>query len=148
MVKTAIVDYSDDQSMPFTRNSPMWTLFNYLYRDAGNHKAFGRVALQGRISPADKEAILAKFDGGDLFVAEQIDVPALYEQLYRWTNGPTKDDHCWHEWDSFEEIENFEVQPDVHSWGLATDFVAKIGSVECWEGELSPHFYIGAPMHS
>jgi hypothetical protein len=120
----------------------MWTLFNYLYRDVGNYKAFGCIALEGALLYSDRNAIVAKFEGGDLFVAEQIGVPVLYEQLYRWTNGPTMDDHCWHEFDGFEEIETTALPHDAAVWGRTADFVTKIVSVMSWRGELSPHYHI------
>ncbi len=122
----------------------MWTLFNYLYRDASNYKAFGRIALRGQLSVADRNAIAAKFEDGFLFIAEQIDVPVLHEELFRWSDGPTTDDHCWHEWCDFEETESLGNTPDASVWGGASDFAAKVREVEMWRGELSPNFFIGS----
>lgn len=123
------------------------TVFDYLYRDAGNHKAFGRVVLDGHFSNAEQDLVTAKFDGGTLFVAEQLNIPGLYDQLYRWSGGPTDDDHCWHECLGFRRLEANLMPMDSAVWGTVGEFIVLIEAVECWNGELSPHFYIGAPIH-
>lgn len=53
------------------------TVFEYLYRDAGNFKTYGRVLLLGRDEAAERE-IRACLEWGDQFVAEQVGIPALY----------------------------------------------------------------------
>jgi len=114
-----------------------WTIFDYLYRDAGNFKAFGRIAFEGRINNADREAIRAKLDSGEFFVAEQIGVPPLYEQLYQWSDGPTTLDHCWHEFVGFRES----VDPEhCQIGGNAKDFETRVTSGDEWNLSLSPNF--------
>jgi hypothetical protein len=120
----------------------MWTIFTYLYRDASNYKAFGRIALKGILSSNDRHSIVEKFEGGDLFVAAQIGVPVLNEQLYHRKNGPTIDDHCWHEFEGFEESASPPDPSESPVWGRASDFLAEVSSVSGWDGELSPHFKI------
>ena len=114
-----------------------WTIFEYLYRDAGNFKAFGSIALEGRINSADCEAIRAKLDSGEFFIAEQIGVPPLYEQLYKWSDGPTTSDHCWHEFVGFRESGDPERCP---IGGNAKDFVMRVTLMNEWNLSLSPHF--------
>ncbi len=75
----------------------MMTQFEYLYRDAGNYKAFGAVLLDGALSTEELEGVRNLFPNDGFFIAEQIGVPALYGQLYQWSDGPTQDDHCWQE---------------------------------------------------
>jgi hypothetical protein len=116
-----------------------WTIFEYLYRDAGNFKAFGSIALEGRINNADREAIRAKFDGGGLFIAEQIGVPPLYEHLYQWSDGPTTSDHCWHEFIGFRESGD----PEHCAIGDAKDFAMRVKLMNEWNLSLSPHFSLG-----
>ncbi len=113
-----------------------WTIFEYLYRDAGNFKAFGSIALEGRIDDADREAIRAKLDSGEFFIAEQIGVPPLYEQLYQWSHGPTASDHCWHEFVGFRECGDPAGYPNG---GDAKDFVRSATSGSEWDLSLSPH---------
>jgi len=68
----------------------MWTAFDYMYRDAGNFKAFGTIVLKGYLSTGDQEIVCTSLDGGEFFVAEQVGVPALYDDLYKWSAGPTR----------------------------------------------------------
>jgi hypothetical protein len=114
-----------------------WTMFEYLYRDAGNFKVFGSVALEGHISNADCEVVRAKLDSGEFFIAEQIGVPPLYEQLYQWSDGPTGSDHCWHELVGFRESGDAEGFPNG---GTAKDFVIRVSRINEWNLPLSPHF--------
>ena len=113
-----------------------WTIFDYLYRDAQNFKAFGSIALEGRISEADRAAIRARFDSGELFIAEQIEVPPLYDRLYEWSGGPTASDHCWHEFVGFRETDDPERCPNG---GSAKGFARRVTSGNEWDVSLSPH---------
>ena len=119
----------------------MWTAFDYMYRDAGNFKAFGTVILEGRVCAADRRLIRSRLSSGEFFIAEQIDVPPLYGELYRWSGGIIKSDHCWHEFIGFREIAE---QPEHYPAGTATEFVGRFAAVKDWNEALSPHFAIGA----
>jgi hypothetical protein len=123
-----------------------WVVVDYLYRDAGNHKAFGSVLLEGRLSSAEIKSIQHSLFEEGLFVAEQIGFPTLYGQLYRWSNGATDDDHCWHEWLEARQIVANEPPSDLYLWGTINELVNKIRAIKFWDGELSPHFYVGAPI--
>ena len=104
-----------------------WTVFEYLYRDADNHKAFGRVAFEGVDTDARWGEALKLFDEGTYFVAEQIGLPVLYDQLYRWSgNAPTDADHCWHEFHSISVVEEAQHLKSVHCAGTVADFVERI----------------------
>ena len=115
----------------------VWTIFEYLYRDAGNFKAFGAIALEGRINNADRESIRAKLNSGEFFIAEQIGVPPLYVQLYQWSDGPTASDHCWHEFVGFREIDS--PESGVTYVSDAATFATRFVAVTGWEESLSPH---------
>lgn len=116
----------------------MWTLFDYMYRDAGNFKAFGSVALRGRLRHADRQEILDRLDRGEYFIAEQVGVPPLYGELYKWSNGPTESDHCWHELVGFREMKS-RCSEHTHTTDAA-EFVERFRSIRLWDGSLSPHF--------
>lgn len=119
----------------------MWTVFEYLYRDADNFKAFGSVLLKGRLSDDDRDAIRSRLESGEFFIAEQVGVPALYEQLYQWSAGPTESDHCWHEFVGFREIDRPESSVTyVCDAGM---FVTRFAGVTAWEESLSPHTTLG-----
>ena len=117
------------------------TLFNYLYRDADNYKAWGTIALEGEVARERWQAALGKLEDGELFVAEQLGVPSLYQALYKWSGGPTRADHCWHTFVDVEVVD--EAESDVFRWGDAEAFVACLLAVDEWCGDLSPHFRIG-----
>lgn len=117
------------------------TLFNYLYRDADNYKAWGALALDGAVARNRWQAALAKLEAGEFFVAEQLDVPPLYHALYKWSGGPTSADHCWHEFAGIKIAD--EAEPDAYRWGEAVAFVNRLRAIQEWKEELSPHFWPG-----
>lgn len=117
----------------------MWTLFEYLYRDAGNFKSFGAVALEGEVSTAKAEAAIAALQDGELFVAEQLGVPPLYAALHRWSGGPTGDDHCWHEFVAFTPVEGVALPPEILRSGPADTFVDRLAAIKEWRCDLSLH---------
>lgn len=116
-----------------------WTLFEYRYRDAGNFKSNGAVALEGEVSAQEIEAATAALQDGELFIAEQIGVPPLYGPLYRWSDGATADDHCWHEFVAFSPVAENRMGPDVPRFGSVQAFVERLTAVQAWRCELSPH---------
>lgn len=79
--------------------------FNYLYRDGANYKSWGEVIFTNpeELLVNEVEALLlGAFLPDKLFIASQISI--LEKFLY--LNGEfTKDDHCYHEFDSVEVIE-------------------------------------------
>lgn len=79
------------------RRGVLYSVFEYLYRDAGNWKTHGSVLLTGEARSVG-DAIRACCEWGDLFVAEQIGIPSLCER--HWTDcgdGPSELDHAYHE---------------------------------------------------
>ena len=118
----------------------MITQFEYLYRDAGNYKAFGAVLLDGPLSTEELERVPGLLANDGRFIAEQIGVPALYGQLYQWSDGPTQDDHCWHEFLAIRVVDERDVSPDAYRWGSAEHFLRTLATVRTWKEERSPHF--------
>ena len=119
----------------------MHTVVEYCYRDAGNFKSFGFVALEGVIAGADMDRASRYLS--DLFIAEQIGVPPLYDDLYRWSGGPTASDHCWHEFVEFRMVPDDEIPERSHRWGDVSDFIDLIAHITVWDEALSPHATIG-----
>ncbi|HEX6603744.1 MAG TPA: hypothetical protein VF027_02545 [Sphingomicrobium sp.] len=112
-----------------------------MYRDAGNFKAFGTVALIGALSQSDRRVVQGRLDSGEFFIAEQIGVPPLYDELYRWSDGPTPSDHCWHEFVGLRDVTS---PPDKHVPQLEVEaFVERFGHIAEWDCSLSPHFELG-----
>lgn len=121
----------------------MWTAFDYLYRDAGNFKAFGTVILNGALSSKDRKLIRPRLSSGEYFIAEQVDVAPLYEKLYEVSGGPTQSDHCWHE---FVGLHGITAPNDASSALPASELVARFARVERWDESLSPHFSLAAVL--
>src|SRR5690625_7787510 len=71
-------------------------VFEYQYRDASNYKVHGEILLQGAFCPDVEQRIAERCTFTNGFVAEQLDIPVLYEGLYALTNGPTDDDLTTH----------------------------------------------------
>ena len=118
----------------------MLTAFDYMYRDAGNFKAFGTVELDRELDEREKELVGERLADAEFFIAEQVGVPPLYRELYDWSGGPTSDDHCWHEFVGFRALtEREQGTPAVG----AAQFVERFAAVEDWDPELSRHFWIG-----
>lgn len=87
--------------------------FNYLYRDAGNYKSWGRAYFsnpdQLDLISIDEGLRLA-FDQEVLFIAHQIDI----QEIFIFADGNLIcDDHCFHEFNSVEFVDNadFEIDP-------------------------------------
>jgi len=123
-------------------NSKSCCAFEYLYRDAANYKAYGRIWLKGNISKLQKYAIVGKLQDGDFFIAEQLEIPALYDELYSLSSGPTNDDHVWH---TFVDIQNYEANPlteKITYWGKAIDLCNAFNEVVGWDISKSPHIEI------
>ena len=124
----------------------MRTTFEYLYRDAGNFKAFGALVFDGLLAPQDELLIRSKLESGEFFIAEQVGVPSLYGQLYQWSAGPIEADHCWHEIVGFKKVDD--TNEGSESAGTVAELVARFTAVTRWDGALSPHFAIPVrPTH-
>lgn len=79
--------------------------FNYLYRDGSNYKSWGEVIFSNAesLTPVEIETKLVNlFLSDKLFIASQIFVP---EKFLFLNEKITKDDHCYHEFDSIEVCE-------------------------------------------
>jgi hypothetical protein len=78
-------------------------VFDYLYRDASNYKAFGSFGLIGTLPDAERSELVGCLDGGEFLVAEQVGVPPLYAALFEHGSGPSEDDHAWHMFEGFRD---------------------------------------------
>lgn len=124
----------------------MRTIFEYRYRDAGNFKTSGSVTLDGPLTPQQEKDVRSKLESGDFFIAEQVGVPPLYDQLYQWSSGPIETDHCWHEFVGFKEVGGADDGGERAVPVVA--FVARFTSIVKWDEALSPHFDLRAPRVS
>ena len=95
-----------------------YSVMEYLYRDADNFKAFGQILITGKNIDIDIDKIKSFLDSGEYFVAEQVGIPTLYSQLWKYSNGPTIADHAFHELIDFraatdKEVFSLEVWEDI-----------------------------------
>lgn len=118
----------------------MLTIFEYCYRDAGNFKAFGTILLDGAVPSHLEAQIRSALKDEEYFIAEQIGVPPLYDQLYLWSNGPIETDHCWHEFVGFKEVDKTKISTKYAETMTVAEFAERFTSVVQWDGALSPHF--------
>lgn len=78
----------------------------------------------------------------DYFIAEQIGVPTFYHELEQWSDGPAKDDHCWHEFSDF--VEHSQLDPTGKNlWGTSLQLVERFRSIKEWNEISSSNFEIG-----
>ena len=118
----------------------VWTQFDYLYRDADNYKAFGSVAFSGEVAAEKWNKAQANLFEESCFIAEQIGVPSLCHQLFRWNGGsPTDADHCWHEFLGIKAVSEDDIGEDVPRGGSFKPFVERLSKVNAWNIFLSPN---------
>jgi hypothetical protein len=92
-----------------------YTVFEYLYRDAGNYKAWGSLLLSGAVSPEVEATFRDYLDSREFFVAEQVGIPPLNRNLWELSDGPIGDDHGFHEFHRFRPATAEDLTEPV--WG-------------------------------
>lgn len=74
-----------------------FSVFEYLYRDAGNFKTHGALLLTGYTPDADA-TLRACLEWDDQFVVEQVGIPSLCREHWESVGeGPSDLDHAYHE---------------------------------------------------
>lgn len=116
-----------------------FSVFEYLYRDAGNFKAWGALLLKGTLTEAQVSEIRTKLECGEFFIAEQIGVPPLYQKLWAYSDGPTESDHVWHEFFALRPAEENDLVEGA-PWGTASALFTAVSGVARWNERLSPHW--------
>ena len=76
-------------------------MFEYLYRDASNYKAFRSVVLDGEWSQDLIEGIRSSLIDGEYFVPQMVGLEPLQAQVGKWNS----DDHDWHEVVEFRQLD-------------------------------------------
>ena len=116
-------------------------VFEYLYRDASNYKAWGKILLSGTPSQNDIVALRTRLESGEYFVAEQVGIPALYKELWDLSGGPTSDDHALHEFAALRVASEDEIA-SLQRFGNLSSLLKAFGAVITWDYSLSPNFDI------
>lgn len=120
-----------------------FSVFEYLYRDAGNFKAWGALLLKGALTDAQVAEMRSKFEGNEFFTAEQIGVPSLYEELWEYSDGPTDSDHVWHQFFALRPAEESDLAMGA-PWGTANALFTAIARIARWNECLSPHWEVAS----
>ena len=115
-----------------------YCIFEYRYRDAGNFKVYGKLLLKGKFTQKDQEAIENKCDTWNFFIAEQLKIPTLYEELYQFSDGPTEEDVPAHEFVGLRHATKEEIGT-LKLWGNLKALRLLFEKVQTWDYMLSPH---------
>lgn len=114
-------------------------IFEYLYRDASNYKAWGEILLSGVPSQNDIAALRACLESGEYFVAEQVGIPALYRELWELSGGQNCDDHALHEFVTLRAA-NEDESKTLPLFGELSSLLKTFQAVTAWDYSLSPNF--------
>lgn len=124
----------------FASDTPQeYCVFEYLYRDASNYKAWGKLLLLGAPSQNNLAALKKCLESDLYFVAEQVGIPAVYEELWELSGGPTSDDHALHEFVSLR-VATDEEKEAMPIFGELTSLLKAFEVVSKWDYSLSPNF--------
>lgn len=115
-----------------------FSIFDYLYCDAGNYQSWGRLLLEGHAIAADLEALRMSLNSGEFFIAEQVGIAPLYAELWSLSHGPTEDDHVWH---TFHELRPANTDEITGArWGKVSELISRFKTVTHWDERLSPNW--------
>lgn len=120
-------------------SSKGYCVFEYLYRDASNYKAWGELLLSGTPSHLDEAALKTCLESEVFFVAEQVSIPSLYEELWALSGGRTEDDHALHEFVALRAASTVESE-ELPLFGNLSSVLRKFKAVSKWDYSLSPNF--------
>jgi hypothetical protein len=124
------------------RDSSAFCVFEYLYRDGSNYKAWGSLLLSGEPSQEDVAALKECLESGEYFVAEQVGIPPVYKELWDLSGGPTRDDHALHEFVALR-VATDEERKLMPLFGGLSDLLKNFQAVTKWDYSLSSNFEAG-----
>lgn len=124
-------------------------VFEYLYRDASNYKAWGELLLDGDLSEVEIARMTARFEDGEFFIAEQIGVPALCEQLWQECQSASSVelDHVWHEFSAVRPATEADIGR-LTRWGSAAALLNAVEKIDSWKQALSRNYLLCAQHRS
>lgn len=116
-----------------------YCVFEYMYRDAGNWKTYGALLLVGNANGL-RETLCACLEWSDLFVAEQVGIPSLYEaHLIACDDGPSDLDHAYHEFVDLREAAEDELKTLTVAGSLDDLIMRMQKAAGHWDVSLSPN---------
>ena len=129
----------EKQASMLSNSSKEYCVFEYLYRDASNYKAWGELLLSGIPSQSDIATLRACLESDLYFVAEQVGIPAIYKELWDLSGGRTSDDHALHEFVALR-VATVSERKTFPLFGELSSLLKKFQSVSKWNYLLSPNF--------
>ena len=114
-------------------------VFEYMYRDGSNYKAWGSLLLSGEPTHEDTNALKECLESGEYFVAEQVGIPPVYKELWELSGGPTDDDHALHEFVAIRTATD-EERKSMPIFGELSHLLKTFQAVSKWDYSLSPNF--------
>ena len=117
-----------------------FSIFDYLYRDASNYKAWGHLLLKGTATKDEVEALRNHLNSAEFFIAEQVGIPPLYAALWEYSDGPSEDDHVWHSYHELRPAHADEITGTA--WDTVVEVMARFKAVKTWNLTLSLHWDI------
>lgn len=115
-------------------------VFEYLYRDASNYKAWGKILLSGVPSQSDIAALRACLESDVYFVAEQVGIPAVYKELWDLSGGRTSDDHALHEFVALRAASDEDERKSLPLFGELSSLLKTFQAVSKWDYSLSSNY--------
>ncbi|MEO8384430.1 MAG: hypothetical protein ABI583_04255 [Betaproteobacteria bacterium] len=122
-----------------TVDSHHYVVLEYLYRDAANWKAWGKVLLRGSFTVADLTLIESKLEAGEFFIPEQVGLESLTSNRFLSAGGISQNDHLWHEFETVRIATSAELA-ELSVWGTTDKFLELLYAVDTWDPRSSPQY--------
>lgn len=122
-----------------THDNIAYCIFEYMYRDGANYKAWGSLLLSGEPTQEDIAALRACLESGEYFVAEQVGIPPVYKELWDLSGGPTSDDHALHEFVTLR-VASMDEKNSMPLFDKLSNLLKTFQAVTKWNYSLSPNF--------
>ena len=121
-----------------------YRIFEYLYRDASNFKAFGQLLLIGTIPEEYIDELRSYLEFDECFIAEQVNIPTLYSRLWKYSNDPTLADHSYHEISLLKSASDEDIS-SMPVWGNTEYLLDNFREAhqQLWDCSLSVHTAVG-----
>ncbi|MFH0934904.1 MAG: hypothetical protein V1879_06830 [Pseudomonadota bacterium] len=122
-----------------THDEIAYCVFDYMYRDGSNYKAWGSLLLSGEPTLEDVTALKECLESGEYFVAEQVGIPPVCKELWDLSGGSTDDDHALHEFVALRAATD-EERKSMLLYGGLSHLLKAFQAVTKWDYSLSSNF--------
>lgn len=95
--------------------------------------------MLGSVGQSEVVSLKALLDGEEFFVAEQVNIPVLYDQLWKLSGGQNVDDLYMHEYLDLRAASEQEIGT-LSVWGTVEQLMAGFRSVKSWNATQSLNY--------